>query len=170
MTSCFLLSTIISSAFSSVAVGIGSLNPDNPSECVDPDTGMSHLLGSSWAVSGCGEVRCDLRRGTVYLSYSYCGATHAEDGCYIKRDVLMPYPYCCPRSFCPTTTFTDIISNSLEAVFGDNGEEELQMAANSVDQRQQSPNMDIVQYTADIDNSVQYDDYDWDKIFAQYGF
>jgi len=52
-------------------------------------------------------------------------------------------------------------------VFGDNGEEELQMAANSVDQ---SPNIDIVQYTADIDNSVQYDDYDWDKIFAQYGF
>ena len=55
-------------------------------------------------------------------------------------------------------------------VFGDNGEEELQMAANSVDQRQQSPNIDIVQYTAEIDNSVQYDDYDWDKIFAQYGF
>jgi len=58
----------------------------------------------------------------------------------------------------------------LPKVFGDNGEEELQMAANSVDQRQQSPNIDIVQYTADIDNSVQYDDYDWDKIFAQYGF
>ena len=43
-----------------------------------------------------------------------CGATHAEEGCYLKRDVLMPYPYCCPRSFCPTNTFTDIISNSLD--------------------------------------------------------
>merc|ERR1711915_745800 len=124
----------------------------------------SQQLGSSWAVSGCGEARCDLRRGTVYLSYSYCGATHAEDGCFLKRDVLMPYPYCCPRSFCPTTTFNDIISNSLEAVFGDNGEEELQMAANTVDQGLQSPNIDVVQYTADIDNGVQYDDYDWDKI------
>ena len=43
-----------------------------------------------------------------------CGATHAEEGCYLKRDVLMPYPYCCPRSFCPTNSFTDIISNSLD--------------------------------------------------------
>jgi len=113
--SCFLFSSQFLSTFASVAVGYAKLNPDNPNECVDPDTGVGHRLGTSWSVSGCGEARCDLRHGTVYISYSYCGAVHAEDGCYLKRDILMPYPYCCPRSFCPTNTLTDIISNSIDA-------------------------------------------------------
>merc|ERR1712209_250258 len=113
--SCFLFSSQFLSTFASVAVGYAKLNPDNPNECVDPDTGVGHRLGTSWSVSGCGEARCDLRHGTVYISYSYCGAVHAEDGCYLKRDVLMAYPYCCPRSFCPTNTLTDIISNSIDA-------------------------------------------------------
>ena len=41
----------------------------------------------------------------------------AEQGCYIKQDTQLAYPYCCPRSFCPTKTtnfFEDIISNSLD--------------------------------------------------------
>ena len=38
----------------------------------------------------------------------------AEQGCYIKQDTQLAYPYCCPRSFCPTNSFTDIISNSLD--------------------------------------------------------
>merc|ERR1712018_846657 len=90
--SCFLFSSQFLSTFASVAVGYAKLNPDNPNECVDPDTGVGHRLGTSWSVSGCGEARCDLRHGTVYISYSYCGAVHAEDGCYLKKDVLMPYP------------------------------------------------------------------------------
>merc|ERR1712227_211792 len=171
--SCFLFSSQFLSTFASVAVGYAKLNPDNPNECVDPDTGVGHRLGTSWSVSGCGEARCDLRHGTVYISYSYCGAVHAEDGCYLKRDVLMPYPYCCPRSFCPTNTLTDIISNSIDAVFGmKSDEDELQMAAGSVHDTRITPdnNENILQYEATLDNNVDYaDDYDWDKIFAQYG-
>ena len=53
-----------------------------------------------------------------YFSLSSCGATGtAEVGCYMKQDTALPYPYCCPRSFCPTKTtnfFEDIISNSLD--------------------------------------------------------
>merc|ERR1712014_368588 len=68
--SCFLFSSQFLSTFASVAVGYAKLNPDNPNECVDPDTGVGHRLGTSWSVSGCGEARCDLRHGTVYISYS----------------------------------------------------------------------------------------------------
>lgn len=41
----------------------------------------------------------------------------------------MAYPYCCPRSFCPSHRITDIFSNSLDS---DYQEEELQMAANEM--------------------------------------
>merc|ERR1712079_180225 len=163
--SCLLASNLATS-LASVAVGLGQINPDNSGECLDPDTGLAHPLGSSWAVAGCGEASCDLRQGTVFMSYSYCGATHAEEGCYLKRDVLMPYPYCCPRSFCPTNTFTDIISNSLDTVLGNDPEEELQMAADSSLQQAGA----VLQYealdTADTADSADY--YDWDQIFADY--
>ena len=43
---------------------------DNSGECLDPETGLSHALGAPWSVSGCGEARCDLRQGTVFISYS----------------------------------------------------------------------------------------------------
>ena len=43
---------------------------DNSGECLDPDTGLAHPLGSSWSVAGCGEASCDLRQGTVFMSYS----------------------------------------------------------------------------------------------------
>merc|ERR1711988_1139998 len=54
----------------------------------------------------------------------------------IKQDTQLAYPYCCPRSFCPTKTtnfFEDIISNSIDMVLGggDSDVEELQMAAAS---------------------------------------
>merc|ERR1712012_429728 len=83
------------STHAAVAVGLGQLNPDNSGECLDPDTGLSHGLGSPWSVSGCGEAKCDLRQGTVFISYSYC--------CNVQQDSFMPYPYCCPRSICPAT-------------------------------------------------------------------
>ena len=49
-------------------------------------------------------------------------------------------------------------------------EDELQMAAGNVHDTRITPSRDnIVQYEATLDNNVEYDDYDWDKIFAQYG-
>merc|ERR1712012_1167656 len=33
-----------------VAVGVGRLNPENPSECLDPDTGLNHTLGVAWNI------------------------------------------------------------------------------------------------------------------------
>lgn len=84
-----LLFTNLASTMASVAVGLGQINPGkqkrnswsfllyiilfcsgNPSECIDPDTGLSHPLGSSWGVAGCGQASCDLRQGTVFMSYS----------------------------------------------------------------------------------------------------
>jgi len=77
----------------------------------------------------------------------------------------MPFPYCCPRSFCPSNRITDIFSNSLD---GDYPEEELQMAANQV-----QDNTVVVaaptQYETSLDSESQdYDEYDWDKIFGGY--
>jgi len=169
-----LLFTNMASTMASVAVGLGQINPGNPSECIDPDTGLSHPLGSSWGVAGCGQASCDLRQGTVYMSYSYCGAVGtAEQGCYIKQDTQLAYPYCCPRSFCPTKTtnfFEDIISNSLDMVLGggDSDVEELQMAANSIPVSQAGVN--VVQYEVDMQrDTADYGNYDWDRIFAEYG-
>ena len=74
----------------------------------------------------------------------------------------MPYPYCCPRSFCPSHRITDIFSNSIES---DYQEEELQMAASEME------NSRVVaapaQYEVSLE-SQQYDDYsyDWDKLFG----
>merc|ERR1712073_240221 len=95
-------------------------------------------------MGGCGEASCDLRQGTVFMSYSYCGA----------------------RSFCPTNSFTDIISNSLDTVLGNDPEEELQMAAYS---SLQQPGA-VLQYEAldTADTAYTADYYDWDQIFADY--
>ena len=75
----------------------------------------------------------------------------------------MPYPYCCPRSFCPSRRITDIFSNSLES---DYQEEELQMAANDLEGSRvmvAAP----AQYEVSLE-SQQYEDYsyDWDKLFG----
>jgi len=174
LISSLLLSNMAASTMASVAVGLGQINPANPSECIDPATGISHPLGSSWGVAGCGQASCDLRQGTVFMSYSYCGATGtAEQGCYIKQDTQLAYPYCCPRSFCPTKTtnfFEDIISNSIDMVLGggDSDVEELQMAAANVPGNQAGVN--VVQYEVDMNRDSQdYGNYDWDRIFAEYG-
>ena len=116
----------------------------------------------------------------------------AEQGCYIKQDTQLAYPYCCPRSFCPTKTtnfFEDIISNSLDmgrlsdaaANFllyshcnflvlggGDSDVEELQMAANNIPASQAGVN--VVEYEVDMQrDTADYGNYDWDRIFAEYG-
>ena len=54
------------------------------------------------------------------------------------------------------------------SVFGNDGEEELQMAAAN-DNTVRLASNNLVQYEAELDNNVDYDDYNWDKIFAQYG-
>ena len=54
------------------------------------------------------------------------------------------------------------------SVFGNDGEEELQMAAANDNPVRLTSN-NLVQYEAELDNNVDYDDYNWDKIFAQYG-
>merc|ERR1712226_1198167 len=47
---CLLLVVKMSEA--AVAVGVGRLNPENPSECLDPDTGLNHTLGGAWNIPG----------------------------------------------------------------------------------------------------------------------
>ena len=94
-----------------------------------------------------------------------CGAATAGEGCYLKRDLGMPYPYCCPRSFCPSNRITDIFSNSLEADY-EYPEEQLQMAA-SHPQANRVMVAPPAQYEVSLDNDNQeYEDYDWDKIFG----
>merc|ERR1712154_510039 len=43
LTACLLL--VVKMSEGAVAVGVGRLNPENPSECLDPDTGLNHTLG-----------------------------------------------------------------------------------------------------------------------------
>merc|ERR1711962_1526797 len=59
-----------------VAVGVGRLNPENPSECLDPDTGLNHTPGV------CGQAHCELRNQQIYISYAFCGSAQAEAPCY----------------------------------------------------------------------------------------
>merc|ERR1712076_59610 len=98
---CLLLVVKMSEA--AVAVGVGRLNPENPSECLDPDTGLNHTLGVAWNIPGvCGQAHCELRNQQVYISYAFCGSAQAEAPCYLSStDLSLPYPYCCPRSICP---------------------------------------------------------------------
>ena len=58
-------------------------------------------------------------------------------------------------------------------MFGGSGEDELQMAANTVHDNQvrlSSPSNTIVQYETEMDNNdVEYDDYNWDRIESLLG-
>ena len=53
---------------------IGLINAsllENPSECLDPDTGLNHTLGVAWNIPGvCGQAHCELRNQQVYISYA----------------------------------------------------------------------------------------------------
>jgi len=117
-----------------VAVGVGRLNPENPSECLDPDTGLNHTLGVAWNIPGvCGQAHCELRNQQVYISYAFCGSAQAEAPCYLSStDLSLPYPYCCPRSICPARL--DVHTNLIDT---DDYEDELQMAAATWDDASQ---------------------------------
>merc|ERR1711881_746003 len=129
---CLLLVVKISEA--AVAVGVGQLNPENPSECLDPDTGLNHTLGVAWNIPGvCGQAHCELRNQQVYISYAFCGSAQAEEPCYLSStDLSLPYPYCCPRSICPARL--DVHTNLIDT---DDYEDELQMAAATWDDASQ---------------------------------
>jgi len=121
-----LLSLVVKMSEGAVAVGVGRLNPENPSECLDPDTGLNHTLGVAWNIPGvCGQAHCELRNQQVYISYAFCGSAQAEAPCYLSStDLSLPYPYCCPRSICPARL--DVHTNLIDT---DDYEDELQMAA-----------------------------------------
>merc|ERR1711936_316930 len=161
---------------------IPCFNQKKPNECLDPDTGLNHTIGVAWNIPGvCGQAHCDLRENNVYISYAFCGSAHAEYPCYLSAEPSLPYPYCCPRSFCPTAL--DIETNEIDT--GDY-EEELQMAANDVgnyvsveapegfknydsDVDNFSNNYDnIVSYDVDMDSSYNSEEYqiDWDTLFG----
>merc|ERR1712062_948119 len=129
---CLLLVVKMSEA--AVAVGVGRLNPENPAECLDPDTGLNHTLGVAWNIPGvCGQAHCELRNQQVYISYAFCGSAQAEEPCYLSStDLSLPYPYCCPRSICPARL--DVHTNLIDT---DDYEDELQMAAATWDDASQ---------------------------------
>merc|ERR1711953_1210268 len=82
-----------------VAVGVGRLNPENPSECLDPDTGLNHTLGVAWNIPGvCGQAHCELRNQQVYISYAFCGSAQAEAPCYLSSRWLLQHGTTPPRS------------------------------------------------------------------------
>merc|ERR1712045_450506 len=132
LTACLLL--VVKMSEGAVAVGVGRLNPENPSECLDPDTGLNHTLGVAWNIPGvCGQAHCELRNQQVYISYAFCGSAQAEEPCYLSStDLSLPYPYCCPRSICPARL--DVHTNLIDT---DDYEDELQMAAATWDDASQ---------------------------------
>jgi len=61
-----------------------------------------------------------------------------------------------------------LICNFLVLGGGDSDVEELQMAANSIPASQAGVN--VVQYEVDMQrDTADYGNYDWDRIFAEYG-
>eukprot|EP00092_Neocalanus_flemingeri_P015442 GFUD01016714.1.p1 GENE.GFUD01016714.1~~GFUD01016714.1.p1 ORF type:complete len:197 (-),score=27.02 GFUD01016714.1:176-766(-) len=179
--SCALVANIRTS-LGSVAIGVGTRNPENANECLDPDTGFNHTIGVAWTIPGvCGQAHCEVRGENIYISYAFCGSAHAEYPCYLSAEPSLPYPYCCPRSYCPTSL--DILTNEINT---DDYEEELQMAANdvgnfvSVEAPEGFKNYDsdvdnisnnnenIVSYDVDMDDSYNSEEYqiDWDTLFS----
>merc|ERR1712121_346803 len=177
-----VLAVNLRTSLASVAIGAGTRNPDNGNECLDPDTGLNHTIGAPWSLPGvCGEAHCEVRGENVYISYAFCGSAHAEYPCYLSAETDLPYPYCCPTSYCPADI--DIHTNQINTDYYD---EELQMAANdignfvSVEAPEGFKNYDgdaddfstnnenIVNYDVDMDNSYNTEDYqiDWDTLFA----
>merc|ERR1712203_237006 len=151
LTACLLLVVKMSEA--AVAVGVGRLNPENPSECLDPDTGLNHTLGVAWNIPGvCGQAHCELRNQQVYISYAFCGSAQAEAPCYLSStDLSLPYPYCCPRSICPARL--DVHTNLIDT---DDYEDELQMAASTWDDASQvrvAPPQNFVAPPPEIEDS-----------------
>jgi len=113
-------------ASAAVAIGVGEINPANPGECLDPDTGNNHTLGVAWNIgSVCGQAHCELRGDQVYISYAFCGSADAEPPCYLTAtDLSLPYPYCCPRGVCPSRI--DVHTNEINT---EDYDDDLDMAA-----------------------------------------
>merc|ERR1712215_115336 len=177
-----ILAANLGTSLASVAIGAGTRNPGNVNECLDPDTGLNHTIGKPWSLPGvCGEAHCEVRGENIYISYAFCGSAHAEYPCYLSAETDLPYPYCCPRSYCPADI--DIHTNQINTDYYD---EELQMAANdignfvSVEAPEGFKNYDsdaedfstnnenIVSYDVDMDDSYNSEDYqiDWDTLFG----
>merc|ERR1711915_539134 len=169
-----ILAVNLQTSLGSVAIGVGTRNPANANECLDPDTGLNHTIGTAWKLPGiCGEAHCELRGENVYISYAFCGSAYAEHPCYLTAEPELPYPYCCPRSFCPSDL--DIATNEIDTEYYD---DELQMAANDMSNsvRIKAPDSfkkhdsdiknheNVVSYNVDMKNSFEEDEYqlDWD--------
>merc|ERR1712154_640815 len=150
-----LLLVRLETILASVAVGVGSLNPENSSECLDPDTGLSHTLGTPWSILGlCGQAQCELRGEAVFISYSFCGNANAEYPCYLSSEPSLPYPFCCPRSHCPSDL--DLHTNEIDTDY----EDELQMAANNVEDNIVSvaaPEQFMFEYVNNGVDDINYD-------------
>merc|ERR1712215_396087 len=113
-----ILAANLGTSLASVAIGAGTRNPGNVNECLDPDTGLNHTIGQPWSLPGvCGEAHCEVRGENIYISYAFCGSAHAEYPCYLSAETDLPYPYCCPRSYCPADI--DIRTNQINTHYDD---------------------------------------------------
>jgi len=66
-----ILAVNLQTSYASLAVGVGTRNPANANECLDPDTGLNHTIGTAWRLPGiCGEAHCETRGENVYISYA----------------------------------------------------------------------------------------------------
>merc|ERR1712123_86406 len=162
--SCIIAANLRTS-LGSVAIGARTRNPENANECLDPDTGLNHTIGAAWRLPGvCGEAHCEVRGDNIYISYAFCGSAHAEYPCYLSAETDLPYPYCCPRSFCPSNL--DIETNEIDTDYYD---DELQMAANDIGNfvSVEAPE-GFKNYDSDMDNSYDSEEYqiDWDTLFG----
>merc|ERR1712079_95291 len=177
-----ILAVNLQTSLGSVAIGVGTRNPANANECLDPDTGLNHTIGTAWRLPGiCGEAHCEARGENIYISYAFCGSAYAEYPCFLTAEAELPYPYCCPRSFCPTDL--DISTNEIDI---DNYDDELQMAANDITdvvivrapesfnnfdsdtKSLSSSHENAVNYDVDMSDADDAEEYqvDWDTLFG----
>jgi len=71
VASVWILAVNLQTSLGSVAIGVGTRNPANANECLDPDTGLNHTIGTAWKLPGiCGEAHCEIRGENVYISYA----------------------------------------------------------------------------------------------------
>merc|ERR1712098_424637 len=122
--------------------------------------------GAPWSLPGvCGEAHCEVRGENVYISYAFCGSAHAEYPCYLSADTTLPYPYCCPRSYCPTNL--DIETNDISNFVSVEAPEGFKNYDSDADDFSTN-NDNIVSYDVDMDTNYSSEEYqiDWDTLFG----
>jgi hypothetical protein len=119
----FIFGLCATSAFASMGLEIVEPVEGHPNQCFVKENKAFYDVNESWQLKECGIGSCSTMniRGKqrFLISYTGCGAVHAEPPCYIRENKNLSYPDCCPDIVCPEFEETDQTENRLNGKFED---------------------------------------------------